>query len=133
MFRASYRPLSGAYNCTRSLWFCIRFRLKNVALLVVAEQDILPSHDQQRYILQPETYAKLEGAGAGAVAGAGAGAGAGAVAVAGAGAGAGAGAVAGALLVVAGQDMLPGHDQQRYILQPETYSKPETAGAIVCS
>jgi len=26
-----------------------------------------------------------------------------------------------------------GHDQQRYILQPATYVKPETAGAVVCS
>jgi hypothetical protein len=40
MFRASTRPSSGAYNCTRNLWFCIRCRLKDVALLVVAGQNI---------------------------------------------------------------------------------------------
>ena len=28
---------------------------------------------------------------------------------------------------------LPGHDQQRYIHQPATYVKPETAGAVVRS
>jgi hypothetical protein len=48
MFRASYRPSSGAHNCTRSLWFCIRCRLKDVALLVVVGQNNLPNHGQQR-------------------------------------------------------------------------------------
>jgi hypothetical protein len=43
VFRASSRPSSGAYNCTRSLWF---FRWKEAAgaLLVV----VWPDHDQQR-------------------------------------------------------------------------------------
>jgi len=27
MFRATHRPSSGSWNCTSSLWFCIRGRL----------------------------------------------------------------------------------------------------------
>ena len=50
-FQASYRPSSGAYNCTHSLWFCIHCRLKDVVLLVVVGQNILPDNDQQHYIL----------------------------------------------------------------------------------
>jgi len=38
MFRASPRPSSGAYNCTRSLWF-YRWREATRALLVVVWQD----------------------------------------------------------------------------------------------
>ena len=37
MFRASLRPSSGAYNCTRSLWF-YRWRVAVRALLVVVWQ-----------------------------------------------------------------------------------------------
>jgi hypothetical protein len=51
MFWVSYRTSSGAYNYTRNLWFCIHCRLKDVVLLVVVGQNILPDHDQQRYIL----------------------------------------------------------------------------------
>ena len=47
MFGASPRPSSGAYNCTRSLWF-YRWREAAGALLVVVLQDNLPDHDQQR-------------------------------------------------------------------------------------
>jgi len=64
MFRASYRPSSETYNCTRSLCFCIRYRLKDVVLLVIVGQNILPNHDQQHYILQPAMYAKPEAVGA---------------------------------------------------------------------
>jgi len=39
MFRAPYCPLSGAYNWTLSLWFCICCRLKYVALLFVVGQN----------------------------------------------------------------------------------------------
>jgi hypothetical protein len=42
IFRASPRPSSGAYNCTRSLWF-YRWREEAGALLVV----VWPDHDQQ--------------------------------------------------------------------------------------
>jgi len=42
LFRASPRPSSGAYNCTRSLWFN-RWREAVGALLVVVSD-----HDQQR-------------------------------------------------------------------------------------
>jgi len=55
MFRASPRPLSGAYNCTRSLWFN-RWSVAVGALLVVVWQITtsvvgrgLADHDQQRY------------------------------------------------------------------------------------
>jgi hypothetical protein len=50
MFRAPLRPSSGAYNCTRSLWF---YRLGGVvgALLVVGWPDL----DQQRSREAPET------------------------------------------------------------------------------
>ena len=44
MFWASPRPSSGAYNCTRSLWFN-RWREEAEALLVVVWQ--VPDHDQQ--------------------------------------------------------------------------------------
>jgi hypothetical protein len=48
MFRASFRPSSGAYDCIRSLWF-YRWRVAVGALLVVVWQVIdLPDHDQQR-------------------------------------------------------------------------------------
>jgi len=55
MFRASPRPSSEAYNCTRSLWF-YRWREAAEALLVVAWQVIcqattclgrLPAHHQE--------------------------------------------------------------------------------------
>ena len=39
MFRASHRPSSGAYNCTRSLWF-YRWREVVGALLVVVWQTM---------------------------------------------------------------------------------------------
>jgi hypothetical protein len=32
MFQATYRPSSGAQNCTSSLWFCIRERLLDVVV-----------------------------------------------------------------------------------------------------
>ena len=44
MFRASPRPSSGVYNCTRSLWFN-RWREEAGVLLVVVWQ--VPDHDQQ--------------------------------------------------------------------------------------
>jgi len=47
MFRASPSPLSGAYNCTRSLWF-YRWREAVGALLVVVWPDNRTDHDQQR-------------------------------------------------------------------------------------
>jgi hypothetical protein len=47
MFRAPLCPSSGAYNCTRSLWF-YRWSVVVGALLVVVWQVILPYHDQQR-------------------------------------------------------------------------------------
>jgi len=43
MFRTSPRPSSGAYNCSRSLWF-YRWREAVGAL----ERGNLPDHDQQR-------------------------------------------------------------------------------------
>jgi hypothetical protein len=43
MFRASPRPLSGAHNCTRSLWFYHWKEAAGVLLVVV-----WPDHDQQR-------------------------------------------------------------------------------------
>jgi hypothetical protein len=46
LFPASPHPSSGAYNCTRSLWF-YRWREVARALLVVD----WPDHDQQRYSL----------------------------------------------------------------------------------
>jgi len=32
VFRATHRPLSGAHNCTSSLWFCIREKLLDVVV-----------------------------------------------------------------------------------------------------
>jgi len=60
MFRAPLRPSSGAYNCTRSLWF---YRCSGVvgALLFVVWPDhwsgpvVWPDHDQQRSGEAPET------------------------------------------------------------------------------
>jgi len=37
MFRATHRPSSGAWNCTSSLWFCIRARMSDVQLLDVVK------------------------------------------------------------------------------------------------
>jgi len=49
MFRASPRPSSGAYNCTRSLWF-YRWGEAAGALLVMVWQVInLPDHDQKLF------------------------------------------------------------------------------------
>jgi hypothetical protein len=47
MFRAPLRPSSGAYNCTRSLWF-YRWGVVVGALLIVVWQDNLSDHDQHR-------------------------------------------------------------------------------------
>jgi hypothetical protein len=44
MFRASPRPSSGAYNCTRSLWFYLWREAAGVLLVAVAGW---PDHDQQ--------------------------------------------------------------------------------------
>ena len=46
MFRAPLRPSSGAYNCTRSLWF-YHWSVAVGALLVVVWQVSLPDHNQQ--------------------------------------------------------------------------------------
>ena len=46
MFRAPLHPSSGAYKCTRSLWF-YRWSLVVGALLVVIWQVNLPDHDKQ--------------------------------------------------------------------------------------
>jgi hypothetical protein len=46
MFRAPLRPSSGAYNCTRNLWF-YRWSVVVGALLVVVWQ-VMRFHDQQR-------------------------------------------------------------------------------------
>jgi hypothetical protein len=48
MFRASTRPSSGAYNCTRSLWFYRWKEAAGVLLIVVWPVDNPPDHDQQR-------------------------------------------------------------------------------------
>ena len=55
MFRAPFSPSSGAYNCTRSLWFYL-WRVAVGALLVVVRQVIcgstcfgrLSAHHQER-------------------------------------------------------------------------------------
>jgi hypothetical protein len=47
MFRASPRPSSGAYNCTRSLWF-YNWKAAAGVLLVVVWPVNRPDHNQQR-------------------------------------------------------------------------------------
>jgi len=43
LFRVSPRPSSGAYNCTRRLWFYLWKEMAGALLVVV-----WPDHDQQR-------------------------------------------------------------------------------------
>jgi len=69
MFRASHRPSSGAYNCTRSLWF-YRWRAAARALLVVFWQTTTNNAPDAVSVQQPErptlfTYAKPEAASTG--------------------------------------------------------------------
>ena len=46
MFRTSPSPSSGAYNCTRSLWF-YRWR-ETAGVLLVMVWQVMPDHNQQR-------------------------------------------------------------------------------------
>jgi len=51
MFWAPLRPSSGAYNCTRSLWF-YRWSIVGHGLAGYADTESphnLPDHDQQRW------------------------------------------------------------------------------------
>ena len=53
IFWATHGPSSGAYNCTSSLWCCIRGGLLAVCLLDAVSV-------QQLHVQQPSTYAKPE-------------------------------------------------------------------------
>jgi len=62
MFRATHRPLSGAQNCTSSLWFCIRERLWTLRLLDATGYQNLLFHVYMKLNMFRATHRPSSGA-----------------------------------------------------------------------